>query len=100
MAAVMVRTTPVDQLVRHAGYSAAFTRGDMLGFLETEATQITNGAALATFVFGQPCLACILHHREVAFAGDCHDWVHLARHSENMHRHDRPSAFGNLILNC
>ena len=36
----------------------------MLGFLETETTQIANRAALASFVFRQPRLAGILNDRQ------------------------------------
>src|ERR1044071_10213731 len=94
MTAVVVGVALVQQLVTHTGDRAAFTGGNMLGFLETETAQVGQRATMPALVLGEPGLTGILNHRQLVLAGDDLDWVHVARHSENVHRHDGPSSFG------
>ena len=55
-------------------------------------------AALAALVFGEPRLAGILDDGELVLPGDGVDRIHVARHAEDVHRHDRARALGDAAL--
>src|SRR5205807_2557784 len=65
---VVEGVAPVQEFIAVAGYGAAFATRDMLGILKAETSQITERAALAAFVFGEPGLAGILDHSQLVFA--------------------------------
>src|SRR5258707_10720717 len=98
-AAVVIRITPVDQFLAHASDRATFAGRNVLGFLKAEAAHVANRAALAAFVFRQPGLTGILDYSELVLARDGVERVHVAWHAENVHGHDRASAFGDPALN-
>ena len=87
-AAVVEGVALVDQFLAHARDRAAFAGRNVLGFLEAEAPQVADRAALAALVFRQPRLAGILDHGQLVLAGNGVDRVHVARHAEDVHRHD------------
>ena len=97
-AAVVEGVALVDQLLAHAGDGAAFAGRNVLGFLEAEAAQVAERAALAALVLRQPRLAGILDHGELVLAGDGVDRVHVARHAEDVHRHDGARPLGDPAL--
>ena len=68
-AAVVEGVALVDQFVAHACDRAAFAGRDVLGFLEAEAAQVAERAALAALVFRQPRLAGILDDRQLVLGG-------------------------------
>src|SRR5205814_8362114 len=65
---VVEGVAPVQEFIAVAGDGAAFATRDMLGILKAETSQITERAALAAFVFGEPGLAGILDHSQLVFA--------------------------------
>ena len=97
-AAVVEGVALVNQFLAHARDRAAFAGRNVLGFLEAEAAQVADRAALAALVFGQPRLAGVLDHRQLVLAGDGVDRVHVARHAEDVHRHDGARALGDAAL--
>src|SRR5688572_24084701 len=54
---VVKRLAPVQESIAIAGDSTAFAERNVFRVLETETTEISESAATAAFVFGQPGLA-------------------------------------------
>jgi hypothetical protein len=66
----------VQKFITVAGDGAAFAGRNMFRVLETETGEISQRAALAAFVLGQPGLAGVFDHGEFVFAGNRVDRVH------------------------
>ncbi|MPN49901.1 hypothetical protein SDC9_197525 [bioreactor metagenome] len=77
---------------------AALPGPDHLVGVEADAAEIAPGAEESALKAAAASLRRILNHGQIAAAGDCHDFIHLRRQSEHMHRNHRLGAGCNRRL--
>src|SRR5690242_8769202 len=72
-----------------AQQNATLTRGQSLGGLERERTEVTDCACAATVPFRAVGMRTVLNHDQVIRFGKCHDRVHICHVRAKMHGNDR-----------
>src|SRR5215813_2248350 len=81
-----------------ANKHAAITSRDVLDWVEREASGISNGPNMLTFIPGAHGQRTVFHHLEVMPLSHGHDRVHLTRDAQKVHQADRLGALSNLLL--
>lgn len=76
-------------------HHAAFPRGDCLGGIEREHGGITaQRTDQTTAVRRRQRMRSVLHHRNAVSCRQGEEWIHVARQSGEMHRHDHLRSRG------
>ena len=76
----------------------AFAGGDVLGDIEAEAAEVSDGSGLQAVVFGFDSVRAVLDHLEAMPVRDLHDGAHLAGAAGEVHGENGAGPGGDALL--